>query len=82
MRLSSSTSPARRRSPLAPPPFFKQEAFHAEFAAEYVHRNGKIEFRLTGNEVQNAFAAQASQVCVRNVFRKYDHDQVAANLFD
>jgi hypothetical protein len=67
---------------LAPPPFFKQEAFHAEFAAEYVHRNGKIEFRLTGNEVQNAFAAQASQVCVRNVFRKYDHDQIAANLFD
>jgi len=27
-------------------------------------------------------AAQASQVCVRNVFRKYDHDQIAANLFD
>jgi hypothetical protein len=72
--------PGAQEATVGAAPSFEQEAFHTEFAAEYVHRKGKIEFRLTGKEVRNAFAAQAGQVRVRNGFRKYDHDRIAADI--
>jgi hypothetical protein len=55
----------------------QQQPLHAEFAIEYLQREGEIELRLSGEDIGHALAAQPRQVRIRNCLGQDDNDRIA-----